>query len=308
MEGQNPQAASVTGATNTPPVEDILQGVDIDEMLGLKNQDVPEETGTDEDVLALLQNTQREVEKEGVQSEQNDPAVPNEQEAAKRKAKASKRFTDLVAQRKAAEEEIARLQRENAMLAASHKQPPQQPTTEQAPTKPTPENFTHGKEDVGYLEALVVYNEALSEFHARQIDARLTALQQRQEEHVNQRFAEQKQKEELLASGIASYADYAKLQDEYKYGIAQMFGVDVAYHLAHNSALQDSLRQLPSREEQLIALGELKGRLAARKTIKERIPGQPPITPVNSVGASSHKPLEEMSLAEHIAYRKKHGW
>ncbi len=304
MEDQTTQATGETGAINTPLPEQVLQGVDIDEVLGLKLQPATSEADDDVDIEQILADVQKQVEGE------TDEA--KKQASEKQVSKASKRFTDLVAQRKAAEAETERLRHENQVLSNLVKKTTDtQNTSETAPVKPKAEAFEHGKLDAGYLEALADYSEKLIEHQQKQFEARFAAAQEQNAQSAIGAVNEQRVKETLLTEGKAKYQDYATLPNEYKFGLAQMFGTDVAYHVAKDTGLQERLRALPSREAVLIALGELKGRMEAGQKLKgltTKTNAQPPITPVQAVGNGKNKSVEEMTVSEQVAYRRKFGW
>ncbi len=242
-------------------------------------------------------------------------SASDEDEPKKQSKGVQKRLDELVQQREEAKRQVEAERAEKLRLMAmleARDTPKQAEPDATEPVKPRREDYADPEH---YTEAYVNYAAEFAtwkvtrEFEAKQRveqEARQQASIAEQQETVRTAYAGrvEKFKESHPDYDAVARADDVKISIPVAHAIVSSDnGPQLAYHLGKNPAEADRIASLPPAM-QLMELGKLEARLTA-PTAKPVSAAPAPIKPITPAKGSPDTPLEELSMEQYAAARKK---
>ena len=250
-------------------------------------------------------------------AEPNETTEPVVETPEVKEAKVNKRFSEVTRQRDEAAQRAAEADRRLTIaLEALERAAPKvekipEPVVEDV--DPEPPEFEDPEQ---YRQAMADYTKAVTARTVRQQmeaakaeeQGRLVAQQQQQQQlHQQQEWAKRRQK------AIEEIPDYAEVAENPDVMISQAMAVAIssseqgpqlAYHLGQHPDLAEKIAKM-APQMQLMELGKLEYQLdMAKKPQVTKVPA--PINTLSGTATPQVKTVEDMSMDEYAAQRKKH--
>ena len=259
----------------------------MDEQVEAPQEIAPEQVEETTEATTVDETVAEDTQTEVVETEttEEDTGEETAEEAPKKKG-ISKRFSDLTAQRKAAEQYAQRMEEQNRQLMDMvQRSQPQQPqeVVQAAPTS-LPDRYDFDDD--------AQYQQAVTSFMDSQFNQRFSGLQEQARERKQQEVQQERQRTTqdrlsgISASGADKYEDFGEVayipNALVDFVAVSEHADELAYRWGQNPAEAQELLELSQTNPYAVAakIGRLDAELSARTKTTTKAP--PPVKPVGS--------------------------